>query len=553
MAAASEHVLVELSIDSVGLARQGFGIPIILSHNATFPERSRAYTTLAAVGEDFEDDSPEYLAAQAMFSQSPTRPRSIRIGRLTGSVTLRYDLSIAAVAVGKEYAIDVEGEGATPTTVSYTPAADLTFVDGDVDATDDEITEADHGMTTGDGPYRLSNTGGALPSGTGIAVDTNVWIIVVDEDTFKLATSRANALALTDIDITSAAGGGTHTLRRAQNDVICAQLVQGLNDVVGKNFTATQVSGAGETDTVRVTADAAGDWFSLAINSPAALGMAQTHAAPVDVTIADDLADILLEDSSWYCVLPLYPSSSYLLDVAAWVEANGRIHVFTSHDTACITEALSGADDVGAEMLELGYTRTMGCYHHIPAQFMGIAEMGRWLPTQPGQATPKFKTLVGVTPTPLTDAHKFNLRGDPETHVGGRRLNAYEQVLADRAFFWEGTTFSTVYPFLDVTRNADYLIDGCSKAVLGVLVNADIVPHTEEGYAQLEGALRGFFRGEAVRRKVLVGDPLPVVEALTDDITAEDKTNRNYRGLRASGTFAGAVHKAIPVTVVLSF
>lgn len=551
MAAASEHVLVELSIDSIGLARQGFGIPMIPSHNATFPERSRAYTTLAAVGTDFESDTPEYLAAQAMFSQSPTRPRSIRIGRMTGTVTLRYDLAIAAALVGREYAIDVEGTGITDTTVSYTPAADLTFVDGDVDTGDDEIEVEGHGEETGAGPYRLKNIGGALPAG--LAADTNYWLIVVDEDTVRLAASKADALTSTDVDITAAAGGGTHTLVRAQNDVIVAQLVQGLNDVAGANYTATQEAGTGETDTIRVVADEAGGWFSLSINSATLLATAQTHDAPSDITIADDLADILLEDSSWYCVLPLYPSSEYLQDVAAWVESNGRIHVFTTHDTECITEALSGADDVGAVMLGLGYTRTMGCYHHIPAQFMGHAEMGRWLPTQPGQATTKFKTLVGVTPTPFTDTHKFNLRGDPETGVGGRRMNAYEQVLADRAFFWEGTTFSTVYPFLDVTRNADYLIDGSSKAVLGVMVNADIVPHIQEGYTMLENALRGFIRGEAVRRGVLVGDPLPVVEALTDDITAEDKTNRNYRGLRASGTFAGAVHKAIPVTVVLSF
>lgn len=550
MAAASDHVLVQLTIDSVGLARAGYGVPLILSHNATFVERVRYYASIGAVGDDWDDDSPEYLAANAAFAQSP-RPRLIAIGRATGSVTQRYDIEIAAVAVGQEYAIDVVGEGVTATTVSYTPAADLTFVDADVNTTTDAIAETGHGMETGDGPYRLSNSGGALPGATpSLAVDTNYWIIAVDADNYKLATSKANALANTPIDLTSAAGGGTHTLRRAQNDVICAQLVQGLNAVTGANYTATQVTGAGETDTVRVTASSAGDWFALAVNTPTALGIAQTHAAPSDVTLATDLAAILLADQGWYCLITLYNSTAYVLAAAAWVESNGRIYVYDVNETDSITTALSGGTDLGTQMVALGYARTMGCYHHLPAQFLAAAIMGRWLSTDPGKATPKFKTLAGITPTTLTDTHKINLRGIPATS-SGRRMNAYEQVLADRPFFWEGTVYSSTYRYLDVTRNADWLTDGANTALLGVLVGTDIVPFTPEGRAVLEGALRGFIRGEAVAQGVLSGDPLPVVEA-SDDITDADKADRNYRGLAFNGTLAGAIHRAIPVTGVLT-
>ena len=41
---------------------------------------------------------------------------------------------------------------------------------------------------------------------------TDYWIIKVDANKVKFATSEANAIAGTDIDITSAAGGGTHTI-----------------------------------------------------------------------------------------------------------------------------------------------------------------------------------------------------------------------------------------------------------------------------------------------------------------------------------------------------
>lgn len=544
MSGATDHVQILLRIDSVGLARAGFGVPLVLSHNAPFVDRVRFYSSIAGVADDFATDSPEHRAANAMFAQSP-HPRQVAIGRAAGSVTQRYDIEIALVQAGQEYAIKVAGEGVTDTTVSYTPAADFTFVDADINTTTDTITETAHGMTTGAGPFRLSNSGGALPTGIGIGPDIDVWVIVPTADTFKLATSRANALALTAIDITAAAGGGTHTFRRAQNDVICAQLVRRLNAASGANYTATQVTGADETDTIRVTANAPGEWFSLEINTPAALSIAQTHAAPGDVLLAADLGAILLADQSWYCVIPLYPSTAYLLAVAAFVESNGRSCVYDVVDSRPITTALSGGTDVGAQMLALGFARTMGCYHHAPAEFLAAAEMGRWLPTDPGSATPKFKTLAGISPSRLTDTHKVNLRA--------RRMNAYEQVLPDRAFFWEGTVFSTVNKFFDVTRNSDWLSDEASKALLGVFVGNDIVPFTPEGIIMMKGALLGTAE-LALTRRVLAGTPPPVVTApAIEDVPAVDKEERNLRELKLSGALAGAIHKAIPVTVVLTF
>jgi hypothetical protein len=84
-----------------------------------------------------------------------------------------------------------------------------TFVDGDVTVGADTIDDTGHGFITGEGPVRMTSSG-TLPAG--LAVDTDYWIIRVDDNTYKVATSRANALAGTDVDITAAAGSGTHTL-----------------------------------------------------------------------------------------------------------------------------------------------------------------------------------------------------------------------------------------------------------------------------------------------------------------------------------------------------
>jgi len=91
---------------------------------------------------------------------------------------------------------------------SASALADLTFT---VANATDLATSSAHGHVTGAGPFRVFNTGGGLP--TGLLAFTNYWLIVVSSTTFKFATSRANALAGTAIDLTSD-GTGTQTLMR---------------------------------------------------------------------------------------------------------------------------------------------------------------------------------------------------------------------------------------------------------------------------------------------------------------------------------------------------
>lgn len=88
-------------------------------------------------------------------------------------------------------------------------------------ATTDAITLATGRATfvTGDGPFQVSNSGGALP--TGLSASTDYWLIFDDPsdiDAYQLASSKDNALAGTEIDIT-ATGSGTHTIT-LQSDVM---------------------------------------------------------------------------------------------------------------------------------------------------------------------------------------------------------------------------------------------------------------------------------------------------------------------------------------------
>jgi len=66
-----------------------------------------------------------------------------------------------------------------------------------------------HGLSTGS-CVELTTTG-TLP--TNLAVNTNYYVIYVGADSFRLATSAANAIAGTAIDTSGGSPSGTHTIR----------------------------------------------------------------------------------------------------------------------------------------------------------------------------------------------------------------------------------------------------------------------------------------------------------------------------------------------------
>lgn len=95
----------------------------------------------------------------------------------------------------------------TPTAGSFTSYS-KTFLDAAVNTGTEVITITAHGFATGD-VVTVSNSGGALP--TGLAASTQYYVISATTDTLKLSASYGGAA----VNITAAAGGGTHTIAGA--------------------------------------------------------------------------------------------------------------------------------------------------------------------------------------------------------------------------------------------------------------------------------------------------------------------------------------------------
>lgn len=122
----SDTVDIVITQETVGVARQGFGVPMLLSYYAAWPtDRVRSYSSLGEVAADFPvTTSPEYRFALAAFSQSP-KPKTIMIGRGDNKPTLVHTLT-PVVRNAHTYRVKVAGKGFATTEVSFTSDSDAT-------------------------------------------------------------------------------------------------------------------------------------------------------------------------------------------------------------------------------------------------------------------------------------------------------------------------------------------------------------------------------------------------------------------------------------------
>jgi hypothetical protein len=117
-----------------------------------------------------------------------------------------------------------------------------TFTDGSVTVGTDNVAITAHGYVTGI-KVQLT-TSGTLPAGLALAMD--YFVIKIDADNIKLASTYANAILGTVVDITAAAGGGTHTVTPYDATAITGPLTF-VNMETFNNKCIIAMSGTGNT------------------------------------------------------------------------------------------------------------------------------------------------------------------------------------------------------------------------------------------------------------------------------------------------------------------
>lgn len=119
----SDIVNVQIDAQTQAIPQQSFGIPLILGTNKSFVELMRQYSNMRGVSVDFTPQQPEYIAANAIFSQ-PRSPTSIFIGRRNANVAT---IDIISAQNPATYSVKLNNQTATvdSSTVTQTTTVSL--------------------------------------------------------------------------------------------------------------------------------------------------------------------------------------------------------------------------------------------------------------------------------------------------------------------------------------------------------------------------------------------------------------------------------------------
>lgn len=163
------------------------------------------------------------------------KPRNADYQEQVNLVTKYYQMMPHFFVAGGSYLKEIPESGSLIQFTNYYSFTTITF-DGSsgsvVSAANDTIAYTSHGFNTGD----LVNytAGGTSPSNiAGLTSGSTYYIIKVDANTVKLATTAANAIAGTAINITGVGAGTSHKLARNNSSVIGYGIFKDVEFVTG--------------------------------------------------------------------------------------------------------------------------------------------------------------------------------------------------------------------------------------------------------------------------------------------------------------------------------
>lgn len=525
---------IVVSTTGAGVTRAGFGVPLIVSHTAGWSERTRTYSSIAAVGGDFAANSPEYLAAQKAFGQSPGI-QSLVIGRASLQPTEQIQLGVIAAGLNTNNQVRI----ATPTGVvfpsqvaAYNPGAGaIGWVGSGVWSANDIIVGGSgssgpnlYSCLGKSGPSGLLNPFGGFtgiggtvqPSGLGAAIaDGQVYWAWVGSGVTGGVTPDCVAIGV-----------------KAAIDALAQPVVVG----TGLNQLSSQLIGAALSRGVQLTANAPASFFAAEVINRAQLSAIQSYADP---GIATDLTAINNENAAWYGLVTLFNSSALVLAAAAWVEANTKLYAADSLDTQIATVAETpAATDLAHVMKGDSFARSWCFFHPANDDFAAAAELGRFFPIDPGGETWRMKSLAGVSAKNYTATEIANLKAKNASWyygIGAANTNSTTPVIG-------GNAVDAAGEYIDVVRFIDWFTANLQGDLADMVIQAMKIPFTNPGIDAVESKVRARIDA-GIAAGGIAANPVPVVTAPdVSDVTSADKTARNLEGVNAQFTLAGAIH-----------
>jgi len=477
----SSVVNVSIAIGATFPARKGFGtLNIVTAETGVIgtAERIRSYSNIDGVVADWDATTEVNKAATAYFGQQP-KPTSLK-------VSTRYPTDQAAELRGGS------------------------------------VVSATALLLISDGSFAISIDGDAQDI---TALDFTDTETTLDD----IAASIQTALRVV------ATGG--YTLSTCIHDGSRFFITSGTTGVTSTISFLTVVSPATGTDISSL------------------LQMQQGEGTKADgfaaETITASLDAIQNVDPDWYGFmftkevrdLVVINAENAVDAAASWAEARVKVFGNTSNDLDVLDSVTT--NDIASVLQTAKYRRTMTTFSSFAAQYPSASILGRAFTVnfdQPNSTiTLKFKQMPGITVEALTQNQKAVL----DSKSANALITVGASVMFAESFMADGV-------FFDEVHGVDWLTDAIETNVFGYLLTRTTkVPFTDKGTAALEqqtikaldeAVVNGFIApGTTIDDEFL---PLGYKTTLiaVADVSASNKTARQYNGLSFVILGAGAIH-----------
>ncbi len=321
-------------------------------------------------------------------------------------------------------------------------------------------------------------------------------------------------------------------------DATLGEVITGIVNAINtgsKNVKATDV-GPGASFTIE-SADApggtptAGAPFTVEFDEPRLFASENITADPGILLDITEVRTAIGGSDDWYVLILDSYGKAEVMAAAAAIETIRKVFSAISDDADVLA---NGVGNVAAALQALAYARTFFIYHQKPStQCAEAAWDGDVLPTEPGEATWKFKQLKGVEVSVLTPTEETNLKkigANYYIEVGGQGMTT------------EGVVVEGEY--IDVIRDIDFIAARTQEDVFAEFIKLPKVPYTDKGVGVVTNAVTGVM-GLGVTKGIFTSDPPPVVSApLVADVDPTTRANRLLPDVKFGASLAGAIHAA---------
>lgn len=521
-------VNVSISRETATIDQAGFGRALILGPNLPGSDLVKLYSDLAAVAEDFATTDPEYIAASKLFGQA-LKPVDVLIGKRDTAVAQVETVTVNTIN-GSAYTTTLNG---TVYSHTPTPAAQVDRING---STDGSAATVHVIINTTDIPWSISSSPNMSEEFEELLDAINAssepvtasWVDSEDHSLGILITADVAGTAFTS-DMTGESG----TLALANvtpNGPTKSAIVTALCDMInaGTHPVTADLAGSAPNQTMTLTADNAGQPFTLAVSSQ--MSVAHTTANVGVNTALDAIVASGYLGDSWYALILCSRLDYEILTAAAWIEARRKIFIACSSAAAILTSATT---DIASQLQAAAYARTALLYSGDQAHYPEAAWLGNGLTAEPGSMTYSLKTLAGITYDELTATEI--------AYAKAKGANYYVRIggvnITQNGNMAEGE-------WIDVIVGIDWILARASENIFATLVANSKIPFTDSGIDQVVNPLRQILQ-QAKERNIL--ESFTIATPAASSFTAAQKQTRTLSGISFDGVLAGAVH-AVTVT-----